>query len=340
MFVERADPRFFMRIFKTGNHWIDSRPERTGQEKLERSGINMKKNITKIAALGLAAVMTFGLAACGSDAASASNTAHNSGGTSEDGVRTIYYAFTTEGANSYIDENGNPDGYEFAAVNAVFDLLPQYQLEFVPTSDEDLLVGLESGKYDVGTKGAWWTAAREEKYVFPEHYIGTSIIGITFRTEVADKVTDLESFARYSGNLVPISPQNAQYNIIQHYNETHPDAQVNLTELDNFSSNDAYQWVLEGRYDAYVDIRSTYDRRIAAEDGEYHQYADQLSYVTYEAIPTWAFFNKNDQEVADAFDEAWEQLYEQGVFEELAQKYFGYSLFDYVPEGYRKGDQL
>lgn len=312
----------------------------------------MKKNIMIKISLGLAAVLTLGLTACGnagapasngaqgSAGAPASNEAQGSNGTSEDGVRTIYYAFTTGGANSFIDENGNPDGYEFAAVNAVFDLLPQYQLEFVPTSDEDLLVGLESGKYDIATKGAWWTAAREESYVFPEHYIGTSIIGITFRTEDADKITDLESFAKYSGNLVPISPQNAQYNIIQHYNETHPDAQVNLTELDNFSSNDAYQWVLEGRYDAYVDIRSIYDGRVAAEDGEYHQYADQLSYVTYEAIPTWAFFNKNNQEVADAFDEAWEKVYEQGIFEDLAQKYFGYSLFDYVPEGYQKGDEL
>lgn len=313
---------------------------------------NAKRKITEITALGLAAIVALGITACGSASASGTNAAQGpsaepaSGGTQasgtvpEDGVRTLYYAFTTTGANSYIDEEGNPDGYEFAAVKAVFDLLPQYELEFVPTSDEDLLIGLESGKYDIGTKGAWWTAAREENYIFPEHYIGTSMIGITFRTEDADQVTDLESFARFSGNLVPISPQNAQYNIIQHYNETHPDTQVQLTELDNFGSNDAYQWVLEGRYDAYVDIRSMYDDRVAAEDGEYHQYADQLSYVPYEAIPTWAFFNKNNQEVADAFDEAWEQLYEQGVFEELAQKYFGYSLFDYVPEGYQKGDEL
>ncbi len=313
---------------------------------------NAKRKITEITALGLAAIVSLGITACGAASASGTNAAQEpsaepaSGGAQvsdtapKDGVRTLYYAFTTTGANSYIDEEGNPDGYEFAAVKAVFDLLPQYELEFVPTSDEDLLIGLESGKYDIGTKGAWWTAAREENFIFPEHYIGTSMIGITFRTEDADQVTDLESFARFSGNLVPISPQNAQYNIIQHYNETHPDTQVQLTELDNFGSNDAYQWVLEGRYDAYVDIRSMYDARVAAEDGEYHQYADQLSYVPYEAIPTWAFFNKNNQEVADAFDEAWEQLYEQGVFEELAQKYFGYSLFDYVPEGYQKGDEL
>lgn len=187
---------------------------------------NAKRKITEITALGLAAIVALGITACGSASASGTNAAQGpsaepaSGGTQasgtvpEDGVRTLYYAFTTTGANSYIDEEGNPDGYEFAAVKAVFDLLPQYELEFVPTSDEDLLIGLESGKYDIGTKGAWWTAAREENYIFPEHYIGTSMIGITFRTEDADQVTDLESFARFSGNLVPISPQNAQYNII------------------------------------------------------------------------------------------------------------------------------
>ena len=67
-----------------------------------------------------------------------------------------------------------------------------------------------------------------------------------------------------------------------------------LKELDTFGSNDAYQWILEGRYDAYVDIRSSFDKRFTAEDGEYHQYADQLTYITYEAIPTWAFFNKDN----------------------------------------------
>ena len=313
----------------------------------------MKKNYLKLLSLGLASVFVLGLTACGS-AESGGNTASTAksnvtssgseGTVSTDGtegeVETVYYAFTTGGANSYIDENGNPDGYEFAAVKAIFDLLPQYQLEFVPTSDEDLLVGLESGKYDIGTKGAWWTAAREEKYIFPEHFIGTSIIGITIRTEDADEITDLESFAKTGGSLVPISPQNAQYNIIQNYNNTHPDTQLPLKELDTFGSNDAYQWILEGRYDAYVDIRSSFDKRVTAEDGEYHQYADQLTYITYEAIPTWAFFNKDNQEIADAFDKAWEQLNEQGVFEELAQKYFGYSLFEYVPEGYKKGDEL
>lgn len=312
----------------------------------------MKRKYIKLLAIGLAAVQTLGIAACGSEketetakaeeeaATVTENKADTTGEGETEDVETVYFAFTTTSVNSYIDENGKPDGYEFAAVKAIFDKLPQYKLEYVPTTDEDLLIGLETGKYDIGVKGAWWTAEREEKFVFPEHYIGTSIIGLTFRTEDSDVIKDIDSFAQSGGKLVPISPQNAQYSIIENYNANHPDAPIELTELDTFGSNDAYQWILEGRYDAYVDILSSFDSRVTAEDGEYHQYAEQLSYVAYEAIPTWAFFNKDDQEIADAFDKAWEEVYEEGTFEELAQKYFGYSLFEYVPEGFQKGDQL
>ena len=79
---------------------------------------------------------------------------------------------------------------------------------------------------------------------------------------------------------------------------------------------------------------------VEAENGEYHQYADQLSYIPYEGIPTWPLFNINNQELANAYDQAWEQLEADGTLEKLQQEYFGYSLFDYVPEGYQIGDEL
>ena len=199
---------------------------------------------------------------------------------------------------------------------------------------------MESGKYQIGTKGIWWTAARNESYVFPEHYIGASITGLTFKTEYADQITDMESFAAFSGRLVPLAPQNAQYTIVENYNKNHPDSQIELVAAEQFSNSDSYQWVLEGRYDAVFDIKTTYENNVLNENGEFHEYADQLSYVAYEAIPTWALFNINEQELADAYDEAWETLYENGTLDELQQKYFGYSLFELIPEGYQKGDEL
>ena len=156
----------------------------------------------------------------------------------------------------------------------------------------------------------------------------------------ADEITDLESFAKYSGSLVPIGAQNAQYAIVDNYNKSHPDNQINLVAGDQFEAADAYQWVLEGRYDAYFNIKTSYEANVEAEDGEYHEYADKLRYVTYEGVPTWPLFNLNNQELAEAYDEAWEQLEADGTLERLQQEYFGYSLFDYVPEGYQIGDAL
>ncbi len=259
----------------------------------------------------------------------------------EDGVTKVTVAHTQAyKPYDFINENGESDGYEVAVLKAVDELLDQYEFEYIGTTDDDLLIGVESGKYDVGTKGVWWTKARADKFVFPQHYIGTSIIGIVIRSEDADKITDLESFADYSGSLVPIGAQNAQYAIVDNYNKNHPDKPIDLVAGDQFEAADAYQWVLEGRYDAYFNIKTSFEANVEAENGEYHQYADQLSYIPYEGIPTWPLFNINNQELANAYDQAWEQLEADGTLEKLQQEYFGYSLFDYVPEGYQIGDEL
>lgn len=240
----------------------------------------------------------------------------------------------------FADENGNSDGYEVAVMKAVDELLPQYEFEFVPTTDDDLLIGVESGKYDVGTKGVWWTKARSESYLFPKHYIGASIIGILTRAEDVNKYKDLESFAKEGGKLVPIAPQNAQYNIVENFNATHPDTPIELAAADQFQLSDAYQWVREGRYDAYFEIKTSYENNVVAEGGEYHEFSDDFSYAAYEGIPTWPLFNIDNQELADAYDKAWEELEADGTLEKLAKEYFGYSLFDYIPEGYKIGDEL
>ncbi|MDE6739073.1 MAG: transporter substrate-binding domain-containing protein [Lachnospiraceae bacterium] len=324
-----------------------------------------RQTIRKITALGAIALVGIGATACG-DAQAASGaalqaeaketTGNNTGGAdiSDDTTNTVSSTDTAgEGVTKitvahtqaykpydFINENEESDGYEVAVLKAVDELLPQYEFEYVGTTDDDLLIGVESGKYDVGTKGVWWTSEREKKFVFPKHYIGSSIIGIVIRSEDADQITDLESFAEYSGSLVPIGAQNAQYTIVDNYNKTHPDKQIDLIAGDQFEVADAYQWVLEGRYDAYINIKTSFEASVEAEDGEYHDYLDRLSYITYEGIPTWPLFNINNQALADAYDEAWEQLKADGTLEKLQQEYFGYSLFDYVPEGYQIGDDL
>lgn len=246
-------------------------------------------------------------------------------------VTKVYVAHTqTYVPYDYVNENGESDGFEVQVLKEVDKLLPQYEFIFVPTSDDDLLIGVESGKYNIGTKGAWFTEERAEKFVFPKNYIAASSIGIAFRTENADVIKDLESFATFSGKLVPIAPQNAQYSVVEEYNKEHPDNQIDLQASDSFDVADAYTWVVEGRYDAFFTIKVSFENNVLAKDGAYHDYADKLSYVVHQAIPTWPLFNKNDKDLADAYDEAITTLTENGRILELQEQYFGEDIFQYI----------
>lgn len=53
-------------------------------------------------------------------------------------------------------------------LKAIDEKLPDYKFEYTGTSDDDLLIGLESGKYDIGTKGAWYTEERAKKFIIPK----------------------------------------------------------------------------------------------------------------------------------------------------------------------------
>ena len=223
----------------------------------------------------------------------------------------------------FVNEKGESDGFEVAVLKEVDKLLPEYEFEYHPTSDDDLLIGVQQGKYDVGTKGVWVTEERKKKYVFPKNPIGASVIGIVIRKDTADVITDLPSFARYSGKLVPIGAANAQYAVVDDYNKTHPDEQVKLIAGDSFKAADGYVWVNEGRYDAFFEIKLSFQNNVLKEGAPYQQYRDKLTYIPYKGIPTWPLFNKNNQAFADAYDTAIEKLKADGTVSKLAIKYFG-----------------
>lgn len=286
----------------------------------------MKKLLKILGVLMLVVLTGAALTGCGksTDKASAEKA-------KTDEKKTVRVAFTNYYVPyDFVDKDGNPDGIEVQIMKEVEKLLPQYQFTFVPTSDDDLLIGVESGKYDVGIKGVWQTEARKAKFIFPKNNIAASVIGLTFRKADADKIKDMDSFGKLGGKLVPIAPQNAQYAIVEEYNKQHPDTQIKLLPSESFQVAEAYTWVLEGRYDAFFDIELAYKNNIVDEKGAYHKFNDQLAYVRYKAIPTYPIFNKKNQEFANAYDKALEQLTQAGKIQELEQKYFGEDLLKLI----------
>lgn len=281
----------------------------------------MKNTFKLLTALSVGAV----LVGCGN--------AVQSDDSSSEAVEVVQVAHTQAYVPyDFVNEKGESDGFEVAVLKEVDKLLPQYEFEYVPTSDDDLLIGIESGKYDLGTKGAWATEERRKKYVIPEEPVAVSVIGLTFRQADAAKVTDLQTFAQNGGKLVPIAPQNAQYNIIEAYNAKNPDDQIELTASGTFDVADAYAWVAEGRYDGYFDIKLSFENSVVKEDGAYHNLADKLTWVPHKGIPTYPLFNLENKELAAAYDEAVIELTENGTITELSQKYFNENVFDYLEE--------
>lgn len=234
----------------------------------------------------------------------------------------------------FVNSKGKSDGYEVQVLKAVDKKLSHYKFEYTGTSDEDLLIGLESGKYDIGIKGAWKTSEREKKFIIPNKAIGASVIGFTIRKADNAKYKDIKSLAETGGKLVPISPQNAQYNVIQDYNEQNPKKQISLKTAESFTVADAYAWVLEGRYDAYFDIKLSFQKAVQDKKGSYHKYVDKLSWFPYKGIETYPLIHRNNsnKEFAKAYDKAINELEKDGTLGKLSKKYFGEDVFNYVTD--------
>jgi len=280
----------------------------------------MKKNrLFQFAAIGLASIAL--LTGCNSG-----ESADKDPGDGEQ-VRTVKVAYDQASKPiSYIDDNGNPTGYDVEVMKLVDELLPDYQFEYVGTTSDDLLIGVEQGKYQVGVKNAFFTQERTEKFIFPKEFLGLSSAGLVLRKE-DEGVKTLADFAKKGYSLAPIAANNAQYTIIDEYNTANPDNKVQLQAGDAFTV-DVVQWVNEGRVDGGVMIEGPFKQQVLAKDGPYYNLKDEVVYNEFAVIKTWPLFNKKEQEFADAYDKAIAQIKVQKKPNELSTKFYGRDLFE------------
>lgn len=248
-----------------------------------------------------------------------------------DGIRKVKVAYAQASKPvNYTDENGEAAGYDVEVLKAVDALLPQYEFEFIGTSDDDLLIGVEQGKYQLGIKNAFFTEERAEKFIYPKEFTGLSSIGFILKKEHAD-IQSLKDFANANFSLAPIAANNAQYAVIAAYNAENPDKQVNLKAGDTFSI-DLVQWVNEGRVDGAVIIEASFNQQIVNEEGPYHHLKDDVVYNEFDVIKTWPLFNKKEQQLVDDFDEALQKVKEEKIPNALSEKYYGRDLFELLDQ--------
>ena len=225
---------------------------------------------------------------------------------------------------SYTTNEGTASGYDIEMLKAVDALLPEYKFEFVPSQGaDDLLLGVQSGKFNGAVRNWFQTAERREIFSFPEKNIGLSVTGLTVRTEDIDKIYDFATVSENGGNLVPVDPGDGHYTVLKNWCEANPDKAWDFETGSLASTTDPYVWVAEGRYDAYFSLEVTFNANVLAEDGAAHQYADQLTWTPCAAIPTYVIFSAEDKEVADAFDSVIDEIWESGYPNFIQETLYG-----------------
>lgn len=289
----------------------------------------------KLTSVILAAFLALGATACSggsssssSSSASSSSTSASADASSNGDVKKVLIGIRQDlYPTSYINEQGEPSGYDIDVIKKIDELLPEYEFEYEAVSQEALLTGLDTGKYKAAVAGFYSNDDRRAKYLFPEECIGGNIIGLAVRKSDESDIKTLEDVAKNNKSVVPIAPTSGMYGIVIQYNAEHPDNQVNLVDAEWTNAADEYKWVAEGRYDVAVASKNVVDDTLTKIGLE-----NDIQFNSFTAIKTWSLFNPEETELAAAYDKALKELKDDGFISEKSEEYFGEDILPYITE--------
>jgi L-cystine transport system substrate-binding protein len=222
----------------------------------------------------------------------------------------------------FIDEKGNLVGLELDILRAVDELLPQYEFSFESGEFRTILVGMDTGKYDIAAHNYAKNAERQEKYLY-----GTvPYIYYIYQLVVKAGRTDIQSVKDLEGKVLAANSGNNISYLFENYNKTTAVTPVKLAYA-SWDTETQIKALEEGRIDGFytegknIDyIRKTYNNRIdAAGPGILP------GYVYY-------IYAKGDTKLRDDVDAALTILRENGKLRELSLKWFGKDYSTLLPE--------
>lgn len=223
---------------------------------------------------------------------------------------------------SFTDDEGELDGYEVEVIEQLDEVLEDYEFNIESVSAEASQIGLDSGKYGFVGGGSFRTEEREEKYLIPEETNGASLIKIYVRADETE-ISTLDDLV--GKKVAPVTPNGGIYNLLTTYNEEHPDSQIDIEPNDSVTSAERFQGVDEGTYDAVVQPSNL----------GFEEIKEQLGLDVVEIKEpvrvngTYFLVAQSETELNNAINEGLAQLKEEGILQEIAEKWYGEDIFQY-----------
>lgn len=231
---------------------------------------------------------------------------------------------------SYLGDDGEVTGYDIDVIKAVFDYLPEYDMELTVTEFPSILAGIDSSRYDIGINCLKYTAERAEKYLFSDPYLDDFSVVV-----VPESNTDINSLADLNGKSTIEVTGTVGGERMEDYNKrTGAGIEINYSDADY---SVLLQELNDGKYDFMYLNRLTYEkyneefhynlRTFELTDEEKNTYTDGV-----DTELTYIMASKTDdgQKLINRVNDAIAALKENGTLDQLAEKYFGST--EYVPE--------
>lgn len=292
----------------------------------------MKKNVLKrfIAVAFTGVIIGASLIGCGASDQKVSDNTDNQISEQSDNQDANQEVTVIKAATSgnprpfvYVDDDGELKGQNVELIQAVFDRLPQYELEFEVTEFASIFAGIDSGYYRLGVNNLAKNAEREAKYLYTDPQMVNSYIVVANKSVDIDSIPDLSVLAGYS---YIGGPGNDKTTLIENYNEENADKQIDIQYVENISVQQQLTDVESGRADFLIIDAPMY---YGYYEPEFHFDVNTFDLSNVKS-GTFSYFiiGKEDNELAEAINKALYEVIEDGTALEISKKYLG---DDYVP---------
>ena len=277
----------------------------------------MKQRI--FAALAVAVIGLASLAGCGQTDASANPSSGSPAGSSQSGQEEAAGSLldqirqrgeiiiATEGTWApwtYHDEADTLVGFDVEVAQAVAEKLG-VKAAFVEGEWDGLLAGLDAGRYDMMANGVDVTPDRQEAYESTDPYAYN-------RTAVIVRLEDDSIHA-----LADLEGKSTANTISSTYAQLAEEYGAQVTGVDDL--NQTMELLLAGRIDATLNSEVTFYDYLRAQPDAQVKIAALTDEATQVAFPV----PKGEVELAEAINEALNELREDGTLAQLSEKYFG-----------------
>lgn len=230
-------------------------------------------------------------------------------------VRKVYVAV---GASfepyCYIDENNKPAGYDVAVLQAIDERLPQYEFVIENMELANISVALDAKKVSIGSQQFERNPEREKKYLFTEEGFANYNKRLVFKKGR----TDIHSIDDLAGKRVSASQGSNTAAILEKYNTEHDD-KIEIVYSNGATNDSIYDDVMNGRLDAIVATRKTYQRLNDSFGGGYEINEDSL----FSESDAYFMLAQGEETLRDDMDKVLKELKEDGTLTELSIEYTG-----------------